>query len=167
VLDVCAGNLRNRDFLHQHGFRVVAVDQTLPGAEGSHLIEHDLRKGLPRQLLQNPPAEGPFGLVLLQYCLMFFTDKHVRQLLNEVIHVTADGALIVIEMQDIKSRVWCADGWPLHKKADPLCRKAVHYIRMLQQEQNIGRPIKYKWSYIHRTKWRCILRKEDMAGGSR
>jgi hypothetical protein len=164
VLDVCAGNGRNTAFMRVRRHSVLPLDQSLPGRCSAHWgQECDLSRGLPRRLLESPPHCGPFGIVLLQYALMFFTNDQVWRLLTDIVQVCADDAVIVIEMQDVKSRVWGRGCMPAAK----MLPTSLKYLNDCQRERNLSSAIGHRWAPMHKTKWRAIMQKVELKGHTR
>ena len=93
AIDVGCGNCRNTQLLASLGFEVLSFDQD-PDHCG-HIIDlekHDL-----------PVFPDTVNVVLLQYVLMFLTEKTRERLLMQCLDACSYPSLVVVELQPVRS----------------------------------------------------------------
>ena len=131
VLDLGCGEGRNSRFLRDEGVETFPLDQC---PDYGH-------KWLADEVL--PLADEMVDGVLINYLLMFLTDKELRNVAEEVTRVTKDDSVMMVELEAVKS-----SNTPTMESVTNLKCK---FLNMLQEFGN--------WKVEKETQSRFIARK--------
>ena len=95
VLDLACGNGRNSEYLKSLGAGKVTSLDMAPGY--AHAKQWEAPNPIPVGYKPN--------LVLCQYLLMFLTEDEERTLASRINQVTAQKCTLVVELQEVKSKI--------------------------------------------------------------